>query len=65
MTLQEQAEQYAKNEYCDGCKSQPLLKYDSACTETCEGFKADVEQTLRDWATEDAREEARLMTGDK
>ena len=59
LNLREQAEQMAKNEYCDGCKGQPLLKYDTVCTETCEGFKADVEQTLREWATEDeAREDS-------
>ena len=57
MNLQEQAEQCAKQEYCDGCKGQPLLKYDTACTETCDGFKADVEQTLKEWATEDEARE--------
>ena len=60
LTLREDAEEYAKNEYCDGCKGQLLLKYDTACTETCDGFKADVEQTLREWATEDAGREQAL-----
>lgn len=46
----DEAEQLAKDEYCDGCKGQALFKYDSTCTETCEGFKNDVEQTLKDWA---------------
>ena len=60
MTLREEAEDYAKNEYCDGCKGQPLLKYDTFCTETCEGFKAEVEQIIIEWT-----EEASLMTEDK
>jgi hypothetical protein len=60
MTLREEAEQLAKEEHCEGCKGQPLLKYDTACTETCEGFKADIEQTLRDWATEDTGREQAL-----
>ena len=54
MTLRDEAEECAKNEFCEGCKGQPLLKYDTACMETCEGFKDDVEQTLKEWATEDA-----------
>ena len=54
MTLREEAEQCAKDEYCDGCKGQPLFKYDTTCTETCDGFKNKVEQILREWATKEA-----------
>lgn len=54
MTLQEQAEQCAEDNYCNGCKGQPLLKYDATCIETCDGFKDEVEQILKEWATEDA-----------
>ena len=64
MTLQEEAEQCARNEYCDGCKGSRLFKYDTTCTETCEGFKAEVEQILREWATEDAGEQALKGTAD-
>lgn len=49
----EEAEQMAKDEFCDGCKGQyTMLHHDSACTETCDAFKEDVKETLRQWAVE-------------
>ena len=29
---------------CDGCKGEPMLKYDAACYQHCELFKSEVQQ---------------------
>ncbi len=51
--LREEAEKCAKDEFCDGCKGQnTMLHHDSACTETCDGFKEEVESIMADWKAE-------------
>ena len=53
MNLQEQAEQIVGEGYCGGCSA-------ISCNDQsiCDGFKAEVEQVLREWATEDAGRQA-------
>ena len=50
MTLREQAEKYALDEYC-----QATCKGMGRCCDPqqCEGYRAEVEYTLEQWATED------------
>lgn len=60
MTIREEAEKMARDEFCASCKGHAMLEYDDTCTEHCEGFLADVEQMVEDWTLE-----AGLMTEPK
>lgn len=52
MTMQEEAEQIVEEGYCDGCSA-------IGCVDRsiCDGFKAEVNRILNEWATEDAAEQ--------
>ena len=54
MNLREQAEKYTLDEYC-----QVTCKGMGRCCDPqqCEGYRAEVEYTLEQWATEDAGRE--------
>ena len=57
MTLRDQAEQVAKDEYCADCNGSRYRK-DSGCDENCEGFQELVEEILQEWAEENRKNEA-------
>lgn len=57
MILQEQAEQYATQEYCQDCHG--FNGRVCVGNAICDGFKGKVNEILKEWATEDTKEEAR------
>ena len=55
MTLQAQAEQTARHEYCPDCKG--FDGHECIGNVLCDGFKVTVEAILKEWAEEDAARE--------
>jgi len=68
LTLYDQAVECAKRECCDGCPGEYYPEEGVAdCNhyETCEEFKKHIEQTLKEWATEDAAREPEALKKEK
>lgn len=57
MTLRDQAEQVAEDEYCADCNGSRYRK-DTGCDENCEGFQELVEEVLWEWAEENRENKA-------